>query len=233
MGAYIYGDLSPAEMREVRLHTQNCLECREDLEERGRIIASLSDGAPVLSDDERQSIVWSVKGAVRQQDQEREYSRARLAPAYVIVLVLAVGMVVGSTISARMGSHKSSDPQQVAVKKDDNKTRKEKAKVRITEQRVVQNADQKEINDDPTAKIVEGVTRAMQLLPAATVKPGNTTARDQDNPERKAQVKPEEPLSIVPHNEEEKVETQSGTTQLPKPQDVNDAQSTPDNRNEQ
>ena len=42
MGAYLYGDLDADDMREVRMHTQECVDCKEDLESRGRVISSLA-----------------------------------------------------------------------------------------------------------------------------------------------------------------------------------------------
>ncbi len=70
MGAYLYGDLAPEEMRELRLHAQDCALCREDLAARGRVVSSLSDATPELSDEDRQRIAWSVKGAVSRQQLE-------------------------------------------------------------------------------------------------------------------------------------------------------------------
>jgi len=232
MGAYLYGDLSPVEMREVRLHTQDCSECREDLRERGQIIASLGDGAPMLNDDERQSIAWSVQGAVRLQEQERQYSRFRLAPAYVIVFVLAVGLVVGSTINARMGSHQPDTARQLAARENADKDKtQDKARVEITEERIVKNDDPKDKDDDKTSRISEEVIQAINktLLPA--INTGAGVHRSKQNTEREDSVKPDDPAPIVPHNEAERIQEQSDKTQLPKPQDINDAQTTTETTN--
>jgi anti-sigma factor RsiW len=67
IGAYIYGDLAAEEMRDLRVHTQDCALCREDLASRGRIISALDDTVPMLTDEERLRIAWSVKGAVRKE----------------------------------------------------------------------------------------------------------------------------------------------------------------------
>jgi len=96
MGAYLYGDLSPEEMRDLRLHTLECAVCREDLAARGRVVSSLSDATPKLSDEERQRIAWSVKGAVTRRRFEERPLIVRLAPAVALaVAVLVAGFALG------------------------------------------------------------------------------------------------------------------------------------------
>lgn len=93
MGAYLYGDLAPEEMRELRVHAQDCTLCREDLATRGRVVSSLSDSVPTLSDADRQRIAWSVKGATRRRDMSRPFAR-RLAFGLVLGVILA-GLALG------------------------------------------------------------------------------------------------------------------------------------------
>ena len=57
IGPYLYGDLSPEEMRAVRTHAQLCEACREDIGSQGALIGALANRAPELTDDERQRIV--------------------------------------------------------------------------------------------------------------------------------------------------------------------------------
>lgn len=96
MGAYLYGDLSPGEMRDLRLHALECAVCREDLAARGRVVSSLSDATPKLTDEERQRIAWSVKGAVTRRRFEERPMIVRLAPAVVLaVAVLVAGFALG------------------------------------------------------------------------------------------------------------------------------------------
>ena len=96
MGAYLYGDLAPDEMRELRVHAQDCVLCREDLATRGRIVSSLPDASPALSDTDRQRIAWSVKGAIRKQETRTRPLALRLAPAFALAAaVLAAGFFAG------------------------------------------------------------------------------------------------------------------------------------------
>ena len=100
IGAYIYGDLGPDEMRELRSHARECMPCREDLLSRGKIIASLDNSLPSLSDSERQRISWTVKGAVRKQQAPSSPLILRLAPsAALVALVLLTGFYAGKATS--------------------------------------------------------------------------------------------------------------------------------------
>lgn len=100
MGAYLYGDLASEEMHELRIHAQDCALCREDLATRGRVISSLSDAAPVLSDTDRQRIAWSVKGAVRRKQARPRPLALRLAPA----LMLATAVLVAGFFAGRLAT---------------------------------------------------------------------------------------------------------------------------------
>jgi hypothetical protein len=96
MGAYLYGDLAPEEMRDLRTHAQDCVLCREDLATRGRVVSSLDDSPPTLSDDDRQRIAWSVKGAIRKQQTRSRPLALRLAPTFALAAaVLAAGFLAG------------------------------------------------------------------------------------------------------------------------------------------
>ena len=96
MGAYLYGDLAPEEMRELRVHTQDCALCREDLATRGKVVSSLGDAVPTLSDADRQRIAWSVKGAMRKKEARRRPLIVRLVPTLgLAAVVLAAGFVAG------------------------------------------------------------------------------------------------------------------------------------------
>lgn len=96
MGAYLYGDLAPEEMRDLRVHAQDCVLCREDLATRGRVVSSLSDSSPTLSDADRQRIAWSVKGVIRKQQVRTRPLILRLAPTFALAAaVLAAGFFAG------------------------------------------------------------------------------------------------------------------------------------------
>ena len=100
MGAYLYGDLAPDEMRELRVHAQDCVLCREDLATRGRVVSSLPDASPALSDTDRQRIAWSVTGAIRKQEVRTRPLALRLAP----VLALAAAVLVAGFLAGRIAS---------------------------------------------------------------------------------------------------------------------------------
>lgn len=111
MGAYLYGDIAPEEMRELRLHSQDCTLCREDLATRGRVVSSLSDAVPMLSDADRQRIAWSVKGATRRPKVKPRSLAWRLAPVLgVVVAVLLVGFVAGHLVTRSSRSQVARTP---------------------------------------------------------------------------------------------------------------------------
>ncbi len=101
IGAYIYGDLTPDEMRDLRVHAQQCALCREDLASRGRIVSSLDSSVPELSDEDRQRISWSVKGAIRKEQLESRPLIRRLVPAFALTGVLVAGIVVGKYMTTQ------------------------------------------------------------------------------------------------------------------------------------
>ncbi|MGC8861370.1 MAG: zf-HC2 domain-containing protein [Armatimonadota bacterium] len=92
MGAYLYGDLAPDELREVRLHAQECPACREDLESRGRVLAAISANAPELSEEERSQIAWAVRGAIRNGALVQTGFRWGYAAAVATVVAAALGV---------------------------------------------------------------------------------------------------------------------------------------------
>ncbi|NLN76493.1 MAG: hypothetical protein GX139_09290 [Armatimonadetes bacterium] len=100
MGAYLYGDLAPEQMREVRVHAKDCRACRADLLSRGRVVSSLNDATPTLSDMDRQRIAWSVKGAVNRQQVRKRPLIIRLAPTAALAFaVLTTGFFAGKMTS--------------------------------------------------------------------------------------------------------------------------------------
>ena len=103
MGAYLYGDVAPEEMRDLRVHAQDCALCREDLATRGSVVSSLGDATPKLSDEDRQRIAWSVKGAVNRRELESRPLIVRLAPA----LALAAAVLVAGFALGRVTPHKT------------------------------------------------------------------------------------------------------------------------------
>jgi len=229
MGAYLYGDLAPEEMRDLRVHAQDCVLCREDLATRGRVVSSLSDEAPSLSDADRQRIAWSVKGAIRKQQARSRPLVLRLAPTLAIAAaVLAAGFWAG-----RMATR---SPQQAASAAKDSG--RPKAEVEV-----------KEMPREPS-KAAKSADQLIDILrtitPSATIAGpsrqttsgrGQTIIRKNTNPQRDT-VKVHEPPAVPdnstaapkdsgtnPKNTE--TGTTSGNTKLPRVTDPKNAETTP------
>ncbi len=88
LGAYVYGDLAPEDMRRVRLHVEECDGCRHDLASRSRAVALIPHETPKLTDEERLQVMWTVKGAVRSRQQAGAFGW--FSPAFVRALAVAV-----------------------------------------------------------------------------------------------------------------------------------------------
>jgi len=95
MGAFLYGDLSPDEMREVRAHAQACGDCKQDLETRTSVVTAIGGKAPALSDSERQRVAWAVRGAVSRAS-EPEPARSRWLPAFGVAMAVIAGHRAGN-----------------------------------------------------------------------------------------------------------------------------------------
>jgi hypothetical protein len=112
-GAYIYGDLSPDEMRRIRTHVEQCEECARDLEARTRVVEMVPRDVPSLSDEDRQRIMWSVKGAIKAKQEPKRsciFSSAYVrgfAVAAIVIAAFAGGTLLGS----------KSNPPKVIVKR--------------------------------------------------------------------------------------------------------------------
>jgi hypothetical protein len=102
LGAYIYGDLTPDEMRRVRTHIEECDACARELETRSHAVALVPNDLPTLSDEERQRVTWAVKGALRARGEAVPFrlispgSVRGLAVAAVVVAAFAAGIILGS-----------------------------------------------------------------------------------------------------------------------------------------
>lgn len=113
MGVYLYGDLDPDEMRQLRLHTRNCAACREDLASRGRITSIIDDAAPKLDEDEKQRIMWSVSAAVDSPRTRRRPLWSRFAPALAMGGIFVVCVGIGMFIGMRMMTPRPAQPVAV------------------------------------------------------------------------------------------------------------------------
>lgn len=239
MGAYLYGDLSPDEMREVRLHAHECVDCREDIETRGQVLASVENEPPVLGDEERQRIAWSVKGAIRNSPVLRPAFRLKLAPALGVAVVLVAGVAVGSL----MKSHSASPPavSQSAQKKEE-KGKPSPVVVKIREEdnpsaakdRANSASDAGSAAADARSADFVKMTEAVGDAVAEAIRKGSlvgTSSRQAAAGKRDKMVQPDEPVSVAdPESGDGKAE--SGNIKLPEPTDLNDATTTPPTPNQ-
>ena len=223
MGAYVYGDLAPDEMREVRLHTQECAACREDVTSRGQVVSSLSDAVPQLSDEDRLHIAWAVKGAVRNGRPAQAPLVARLAPALALAGAVLAGMAIGTLVVIRSEKPREA-AQQAAVKP---KT----AVVKIVEEH---GAPPKKDTGVASVKPETGQQIAPKkddLLTADAIASILRRAAATALTSRKSPKKPaaahDAPAPVLSTPEPKKPSPVEEGTKLPQPTDLNDAQTSP------
>jgi len=185
IGAYLYGDLSAEEMRDSRVHAQECTLCREDLASRGRIVSSLDDSVPALSDEERQRIAWSVRGAVRKEQYSRKPLAARLVPTFALAGVIVAGVFVGRYVISRSAS----PPAHRTVAKSPAGP-----SVKIKE---LPPAD-KNANSDQLADQVSELIQSL-MYPSATLQPDRASASTRAlSPDRHYVIPQENPFIVTP-----------------------------------
>jgi hypothetical protein len=231
MGPYLYGDLSLEEMRAVRTHAQLCEACREDISTQGMLIGSLGNRAPELTDDERQRIMWSVKGAVRAQERERSIFGFRFPPAYALAAAVIIGMVaikVADTISTRdvaktrPGISSDVTAKEVQSPKPANHEGKDGEDRTGTEATALNGTGGQGQPEDGLFKIIEGADNFRRMWPiGALVDRGR-----QDRPP--TMIPPGLSDSVVNplENPDVRMDSDKGETRLPKPSGANDARLT-------
>jgi hypothetical protein len=212
MGAYLYGDLEPEDMREVRLHTQECEECRADLESRGHVVSSLIGEAPSLTDDDRARIAHNVKSGIRTRDTQTAVWWLRPASALALAAVVLAGFAIGRHIGTAGSSSRT------AVKTYAKKPIK--AVVTITEapppstSTEQQSISQDQQNKSPRSNMADYARR--MAMPAVT-----KTDRNNSHDRRKQMVV-DEPVQVVAPAEQKK--EREVKQKLPKPSGLNDVQ---------
>ncbi|MCE5313970.1 MAG: zf-HC2 domain-containing protein [Armatimonadota bacterium] len=209
MGAYLYGDLEPEQMREVRLHTQDCEACSFDLKSRGLVISSLENEAPTLSDAQKQSIACAVRGALATGKPAGMSWWVRpasaVALASLVIAALTVGKHSGSIVDlVRPTKHQSS-----------------KAVVTITEIPVqpVDNSVPNDKGESSRSKTITNMADYARRMAAPAVT--GTTDRKMD---QKKMVAPEEPVNVASPSEEKEKQGDKAETRLPKPVGPNSVQ---------
>lgn len=229
MGAYLYGDLEPDQMRKLRIHAKDCTGCREDLLSRGKAVSALSDAVPTMSDADRERIAWSVKGAVRSRQAYTTPLIVRLAPtAALVAIVLLAGFFAGKITNR--------PPHQ--AKAVDEKPTSAAVSVEVKE---MQPPKKKTV--EPAAQLIE-VLKAINLPTAITGGSRETTpGRGQSDLRRHESMQMSDaPVADVPvgktktaaipkdssenlQNNEKKVEAEN--TRLPRVNDPRSAETTP------
>jgi len=112
-GGYIYGDLTPDEMREVRLHLDECPGCRTELEAQTRTVELIPRDRPSLSDEERQQVMWTVKGALRSL---RLVAPFRFSPGVAQGFAVAALLIAAFAAGTMLGMRGKPAAQTVVVK---------------------------------------------------------------------------------------------------------------------
>ena len=225
MGAYLYGDLTPEQMRELRLHVSDCEQCREDLRTRGIVVSSLDTEVPQLDESERQRIAWSVKGAVKAQARERRVFGFRIAPTFAVAAILIAFILTGAWITTRQ-----SEPAITAEQVQKDGAQENIVKVQpapepantnggVLEQNGEKTASTPQTPDDQPAIVIDRIP----IVPAARVI-ARPTHRSMENPERPKTVIPDAPLPVVQDIEDMPEAPAKEETTLPEPSDLNDAQ---------
>jgi hypothetical protein len=226
IGAYLYGDLAPDEMREVRLHTQSCAACKEDVESRGKVLAAIPSAAPELSDDERTQIAWAVKGAIRNGAQAREgfrwgYVAAAASVALAGMAVAAIVIYNSSKPGTTQGGPNSTSPAVVSIQEERpapaKKPRTAPPKPRLQAQEApVPTASPVEEERTPSEHRAPDIRR--QLTPFVAV-----TRHE----EHKRHVAVDKPAAIIEKPELNEPAPPKEGEKLPKPTGPNDAQTVP------
>lgn len=230
MGAYLYGDLEPEEMRDIRLHVQVCDECRADMESRGLVISSLNAQAPVLNDHDKQHIARSVKEAVagsgredinlnRANEPGTSLWRWRAASAVALAGFVLAGFAIGRHIGSGLFAGSNRPTLDSASK----------ARVTITEAAPITSSDNTTTasqdihrSKSRSKKIENMADYARRMAIPAVAGPTDRNS----NQDKRRHVIPDEPLSEAGQSDIKKEQEKKDATKLPRPTGLNDAQTT-------
>lgn len=219
MGAYIYGDLSPDDMREVRLHTTTCGECRQDLQTRSAALEVISDRVPELTDLDKQRISWYVEGAVRRSPTQARVG-FRLAPVLGGAAAIAAGIAIGALIASNLS-------QPVRHGRQDGRAPVH-ATVKIQEEPAAPPDKDKSETDLKTPDDASRITSAIADGIRSAFRGGAGVAARGHDSVRHKKPEPEEVVEEVPTRIESPAnEPQDSPTKLPNPTNVNDARTSP------
>ena len=225
MGAYLYSDLAPEEMRRLREHVERCAECREDLHGRGTVAASLDDTAGTLTDQDRQEITWSVKGAVRAKQRQSRPLALRLAPTFGVAVVLLLGFAIGFVISSQRVTPVG---DSVRATTGDGSQR---PKVNVVEKHKTPADNNPEVSalERTVSTTIERVRpsrpRRARSYPRYPITPVSVGRREQDNRSQMGAV--DAPLPVLVDYEEGERGSELSNGKLPRPIDLGSADAVP------
>ena len=225
MGPYLYGDLSADEMRKVRLHANECSECREDLVSRGRAIGAISTDLPTLTDEERQRIMWSVKGSVKNVEPKRSF-RFRLAPALGIAALVLLAFGIGIALPhLNTSHHKNNAASESRVTVTEIAADRNRSSHRVDRNSTSVASEQNNSDKTDTGRALD----PLRMAPLATSDYGPThRSRPSDSQQRT--VLPQEPTTVAPAQDKKsaasQLESHANQTgeRLPQPSDERNAQ---------
>lgn len=113
IGAYIYGDLTPEEMKRVRLHAAECKKCADEIAAQSRVVSIIPSEPPKLTDEERMRIAWTVKGAIRTKQQ----AGFRISFVRIMAGTLAAAVLIGAAFVGGITYQKNYGPAKVKLVK--------------------------------------------------------------------------------------------------------------------
>lgn len=227
MGPYVYGDLSPDEMRSVRLHAAQCETCRKDLQSRGAAVSLIGRDVPELTDTEKQRIAWFVEGAVHATG-ARTPLRLRLAVAFGGVLLAAAGIAVGVLLASNLAGGRVQQVEKpgsrpavraVVEVQEELPTAPDKHKSDTTVGKVADSGE-----ESRPRRVAEAVTKAVN----SALRVGAGVASRRGTESQRSRIPSDEVTQedSVP-TESSKDESSIGPTKLPEPSNLKDARVEP------
>lgn len=101
MGAYIFGDLEPQDMKLVRLHAKDCPVCYQDLISRTEVSINLGASTPTLSDEDKLMIVRGVRNRIQIDETSNIGVFSKLIPALGLCGLMVIGFGLGKLIAQK------------------------------------------------------------------------------------------------------------------------------------
>ena len=223
MGAYIYGDLSPEDMRIVRMHTQDCASCKADLTSRGSVISSINHTTPGLNDNDRQRILWRTNDAINNTSHRQP--KLKLIPAFAVLGMLIAGYIIGILISNQPHKAQEIATQPSIINKKDKTIaiptlKKEKVfSPNVTATNKIIRTKDTPIRDntaDRLNSIVGAVRRSVTI--------GTITSRNEEARKQSKTIIIDEPLPVVSSPNKINTEVKKNDTKMPEPKGLTEAQ---------